>query len=195
MARLQHSSKTGQGTSQGRVHNAGLVRATEAKRPDQGIPSHHRPTKGTRHTRTREMSTPRRPGLQGECDFSQKLGQGAFCEKPAGGLCPRCNGARTTSIQHRHPVACCHSRASPLWQVSFCLFVGFLVTALGKFQRKPQTYKSRAEVSTHATSAFSSAAIGCHCACHGERLFPHWDFCIYLHPRHSRVRQKTKVSQ
>lgn len=61
-----------------------------------------------------------------------------FLWEASRGLCPPCNGARTTSIQDKHPVACCHSRASPLWQVSFCLFVGFLVTALGTFQRIPQ---------------------------------------------------------
>lgn len=113
----------------GPLKRRGQIRASQATR---------RPTKGTQHTRTREMSTPRRPGLQGECDFSQKLGQVAFCKKPPGGLCPPCKGARTTFKQHRHPVGCCHSKAIPLWQVSICLFAGFLVTALGKFQRKPQ---------------------------------------------------------
>lgn len=49
----------------GPMKRRGQIRASQAT---------HRPKKGTRHTRTCEMSTPRRPGLQGECGFSQKLG-------------------------------------------------------------------------------------------------------------------------
>ena len=56
-----------------------------------------------------ETSAPGRPGLQGECDFTQKLGQGALYGRPLGGLCP------LAMVQgHGHAVDHIHAAGLPL---------------------------------------------------------------------------------